>query len=252
MPSRILAAVAFLLLLFLAPAACFAQQKVKTKGPMYEDEAIVIFKNQLQVRLPVGFYAYHFAASTYEEKHFPILLGARYEHLLNSRMALGGELEYNFWDPRPVAITGTSKADDYPFNQLPEKESTLKFTPHIRFYMRGHKRRKDLFKGVFVQVGPTLYSTTQVVDQYMTSLKKKMVPDSIRRFQPVVYKSSSGFGFSAAIGFSHMFRNGITASTSVEIMACGDDFEQTGMYKASMGNGSIFLNPFRFYLGYRF
>lgn len=220
---------------------------------MYEDEAVIIYKNLFQVRLPVCFYAYSLGANTYEKKHMPILIGARYERLLNSRMALGGEIEYNFWNPLPANIDiGSKKAKEYPSNRLPEKESLFRFTPMMKFYMRGEKKRKNIFKGFFVSVGPSVYTTTQVVDNYRTEIAQRGVVDTLKKYRPIIYKSSSGFGLAAAVGLSHVFRNGITAAASIEGFACGDPFRQEGYFQKSIGNGTMFLNPFRFYIGYRF
>jgi len=243
--------VLFFLLILLVPAASMAQQKVKNKGPMYEDESVIIYKNLLQIRLPVLFYGYTFAQNTYEKKHTPVLLGARYEHLLNSIMAIGGEIEYNYWNPLPASVdAGSSTAHKSPYNRLPEKESLFRFTPGMRFYLRSHKNRKAFFRGFFVTPGVTVYSITQVVDGYRTQIAQRPYPDKIQA--PIVYKNSSGFGVSMSVGYSLVFRSGITASASLEGFACGDPFKQEGYLSKSVGNGTILLNPFRFYVGYRF
>lgn len=239
-------------LLWLAGACGQAHaQAKKGKGPLYQDEVLVVYKNLLQLRAPVGFYVYNGFQDTYKETQFPILIGGRYERLIKTRVGMGVEFELNQYTPFPPNLS-SKRRNEYPNNQKPDQESVFKITPNARLYLRNEENKKNIFNGAFIGFGPSLITVQQVVDQPRTFREQKPNNGPPNPRGRTYYSPTTTFGISTQLGYSHMFKSGLTVSTSVEGLFSGVNFQQAGFTTIEIGSGSLQINPFRFYIGYRF
>ena len=223
-----------LLLLACLPLLSFGQARntgIKLKGPLYQDNVLIITKNLVQVRLEAPFYAYSYVNETYKKKvSTPILLGVRYERLVAGHTAFCFELEYNSYDAKAV--------EGGPPVEVPKDQSYLKVSPIIRQYFR--KDRKAIFRGLFVQGGLSLISINQSLDE--TQLARRAY----------VFKPATLFGITAGLGVQHTFGQALVIGAAADVTFCGEQFTQETLYRTNVGNGAMYFNPFKFYVGARF
>ena len=222
-----------LALLLCLPLLSYGQARntgVRLKGPLYQDDVLLITQNLLQVRVEAPFYVYTYAAETYKDKYLPILLGLRYERLINAKIGFGIEFELNDFEAK--------KKETDPPADVPKDQQVIKVTPFLRGYYR--KNRKAIFRGFTYQVGPTLMNIQQ-------SLDESGLPAKIYKFGPATV-----FGVSLGAGVQHTFGQVLTVGLSAEAIFCGEQFTQELYYKANIGNGAVYINPFKLYVGGRF
>ena len=225
-----------LALLLSLPLLSLAQVRntgVKLKGPIYADETLLITRNLLQVRVEAPFYIYSFANKSYDKGNTPVFLGLRYERLIKGKIGFGGEIESNSWDAR---VIGKTLPRDVPADQR-----VVRFTPYVKWYFR--RRKKELFRGANLHAGLTILNTQQVVDLASTKLAGN---------SPYKFNSFTGPGLVLGGGLQHTFGEVVTIGASAEVIFFGQQFVQEGYGSVNIGNGAMFINPFKFYVGGRF
>lgn len=222
-----------LLLLACLPLLSFGQARntgIKLKGPLYQDNVLIITKNLLQVRLEAPFYAYSYVNETYKKKvGTPVLLGLRFERLVMGHTGFCIEMEYNSYDAKAVA--------GGPPENIPKDQSYFKIAPQVRQYIR--KNRKAIFRGLFVQGGPCLININQSLDETQIA-------------RAYVFKPATLFGITAGLGVQHTFGQSVVIGAAADLTFCGEQFTQETLYRTDIGNGAMYLNPFKFYVGARF
>jgi hypothetical protein len=220
------------------PIFAFGQARntgIKLKGPLYQDAVLILTRTQVQVRAEIPFYAYSLAAETYKAKpSTPLLLGIRYERLGRADIGFGVELEYNGYTAK--------KNETDPELSTPRTQQTIKFSPMARKYFRSYRGRKNIFRGLFLQGGPTLMFIQQL-------LEDNLLPQKTGIWR---YKSASIFGMSAGAGIQHTIGPNFTMGVAGEVIFGSQQFVQEGYTKRDIGNGALYINPFKFYIGARF
>ena len=234
---RLIALVATLL--FFCNTLLMAQSQTrKAKAGKYQDEVVLVYKNQFAVRLPVLYYGYHLFQNTYKTGSLPLILGARYERLFGSHVTGGLEWEYNSWDPYPsdpIKKQALRQEKDAP----PEEESVSKFNFFAKFYFRSNQNRKRTFQGMTLAIGPSVFSVQQV--------KEESKPNLIN-LNNSRYKASTEVGLFMAPGLS-VVKDPLVFSAQAEVLFSQKQFRQEGFISTNLGNGSIQLNLVKFYVG---
>ena len=214
-------------------SSAFAQNK----KPLYQDDVILVFKNTLSLRVPIAYYGYHLYAKTFENKYKPVLIGARYERLFKSMIGITAEFELNSWRPLAPDLTD----DERRAAGKPDKEQTFKFSPMVKIYFRNRKNIKKVFRGPSLSVGPSFMSITQKPNDYQ------------RRLGKYVYDKDQTFGIGIAPGYQTIIFNNITVGGSFELLLSTTQYNQEGYIKTDLGTAAtLFINPFKFYIGAAF
>jgi hypothetical protein len=223
---------ALLLGIFLFSSA-FAQNK----KPLYQDDVLLVYKNCLSVRVPVLYYGYHLYSKTYEEKYKPILIGARYERLIKSNIAITIEAELNSWRPLAPNLTDAERLN----SKKPEKEQTFKFSPMAKIYFRNRSNVKKFFRGPSLSIGPSFMSITEKPNAYNKRLNK------------YTYDKDQAFGLGFAPGYQTIIFDNISIGGSFEVLLSSTQYNQEGYIKSDIGTAAtLFINPFKFYIGAAF
>ena len=229
--------ICLLTLAFFGQQANAQSQTRKAKTSKYQDDIILIYKNQVSVRLPIGFYGYHLFQKTYDKKHTPILLGLRFERLFTAKFTAGVEWEYNSWDPFPA--NANNRYREVNPDGLPPEETINKFNLFGKIYIRTKSNRKSTFSGLTIAGGPSIFTIAQQLDPFQKVLGRD------------VYKSKTELGLFLAPGIS-ITKNQFVFSSSVETLFSPKNFRQEGYFSSKLGNASYHINIFKFNLGYVF
>jgi hypothetical protein len=182
-------------------------------------------------RTEVPFYVYSYAQDRYKTTpSVPILLGLRYERLGASDIGLGADLEYVSYDSKKLET-------DAPKN-IPKTQQIIKFSPYIKKYYR--LNRKAIFRGVALSGGLTYMSVSQIIDE--AALLRKVY----------LYHRADVLGATLAINLQHTIGEYFSIGVGADATICGSQFTQETFIRTDIGNGAIYINPFKFYIGAHF
>jgi|GEM_PF-5267216 len=207
--------------------------RIRLKGPIYQDAVLLVHKNLLMVRAEAPFYAFAYANDTYKTKPgLPVLLGLRYERLGASDIGLGFDLEYTAYNAKKLQT-------DAPFD-LPKDQRVIKFSPYLKKYIRTN--RKAIFRGLYFTGGLTYLSVNQVLTEQSKLLNAK----------DLKYKRADFISATLGAGIQHTFGEYITVGFGGDISVCQEQFIQETWTKIDIGNGALYFNPWKFYIGAHF